>query len=119
AGHMVLRGSLLGRECASECQMQAIESFASATEISYRAFTSGAATAAAHTGFGGSSMMDTGEPAQPAAMDHRQIAAIVSATEDEADRLQVSVSPARLTRALDEPTTGTAETISFPPLLPE
>lgn len=100
-GNLVLRGVVLGRDCAADCLQTGIESFADASRVSYHGLTD---TVSSHArGWGIASQ------ATPVEMDHRQLAAIVTATETEAARtFGTSSSPE-----------GETGTISFPPLLPE
>lgn len=119
SGEVALKGAMLGRPCDADCQMQAIESFASATRVSYRALSGQHSAATAHTGFDGFASGTTATPLEAAPMDHRQIAAIVSATEDEADRQNARFVEPVAERTWELPETTGTGTISFPPLLPE
>lgn len=106
-----LSGSILGVACDSTCQAQTLRSFAMATKASYRSLA-GDPAAAGHTGFGGQ-LMDHGLE-KPVEMNPRQIAAIVTITEQTAR--PETVSSRTTTRHTAHAENGT---ISFPPLLPE
>lgn len=105
-GSLALRGAVLGAECDSACQMGAIESFAWATKVTYTRMTGGTMDVHQH----GLWSRVGADAAEVLPMDHRQIAAIVAATEDAELATEASFRT---------PGSATPATITFPPLLQE
>lgn len=112
SGAVSLRGAVVGISCGMSCQIGAIESFASATRVSYDGLTGATADRDPRAAFWTHEAFGM---AAPVPMDHRQIAAIVGQTERAAEG---SNAPTRSTARTMMPAAMTG-TISFPPLLPE
>ena len=124
-GQLTLRAAMIGVPCDAACQMTKIEEFETASRASFDTLSSGEAatlSAGPHTRVPGWTLAETTLSHAAVPMDHRQIAAIVGATDEEADRMSVrfSVPEAERTRVTTLPAVATsAETISVPPLQPE